>query len=149
MYSYGKTSLDRLKDSSEAVRRVMFRAIHYVDISILCTYRNAFDQHVAVVAGFSKVEFPKSDHNYKPSSAVDAGIYRPDISNVDYADHAAFGFLAGILHVCAIEEGCVVIWGHDWDHDFNFIEHEFKDRPHFLILTKEDYDARKDKVRTS
>lgn len=143
MYSYGSISKNRLKEGTDAVQRVFNKAIKYVDISILCVYRCEEDQTAALIGGFSKVDYPDSDHNIMPSCAVDAGIYRRDIGNVDYSDHAAFGFLAGIIHVCAIEEGCVAIWGHDWDHDFNFIEHDFKDRPHFLVLTKEDYERRK------
>jgi len=143
MYPYGKTSRARLATCSNAVQRVMHRASHYLNISILCGHRDRADQEEAYQMGFSQVRFPNSEHNHTPSDAVDAGIYRPDLKNVDYKDHAAFGLLAGVIHVCAEEEGCVAIWGHDWDHDFNFAEHGFKDRPHWTILTKEEYNRRK------
>lgn len=142
-YRYGKSSERRLSMSTPEVKRVMRRVIHYIDCSILCTFRDADAQARAVAKGFSEVAWPDSDHNYTPCSAIDVGIWCKAIGNVDFADHTSFAFLAGIIHVCAIEEGCVAIWGHDWDHDFNFMEHAFKDRPHFLIITREEYDKRK------
>lgn len=145
MYSYGKTSQERLQTCSDAVQRVMCRAIKYADISILCGRRGEEDQEKAFDGGFSKVHYPDSDHNSEPlSNAVDAGIYRPDLRNVDYVDTAAFGTLNGIIQVCAEEEGCVAIWGHDWDHDNNFTEHKFVDMPHWTILTKLEYMKRND-----
>jgi peptidoglycan L-alanyl-D-glutamate endopeptidase CwlK len=141
-HPYGRTSSRRLEASTPEVRRVMLRASHYADISILCTYRGREQQRKAFLAGFSEVDYPNSDHNMLPSPAVDAGIWRPDLHNVDFEDHAAFGTLNGIIQVCALEEGCVAIWGHDWDHDWNFKEHKFKDRPHWLILSKEEYERR-------
>ena len=140
---YGKTSTDRLLTCSDAVQRVMQRASNHLNISILCGHRNKADQEKAVKGGFSQVTFPLSDHNKLPSDAVDAGIFRQDIKNVDFNDRPAFGFLAGVIHTCAEAEGCVAIWGHDWDNDYNFNEHSFKDLPHFLILTKEEYAKRK------
>jgi peptidoglycan L-alanyl-D-glutamate endopeptidase CwlK len=142
-YSYGKTSEARLSTCSEAVQRVMRRAAKYLNISILCGVRGEQEQEAAFNSGASKVRWPDSDHNTIPSDAVDAGIYRPDIRNVDYDDHAAFGTLNGVVQVCAEEEGCVAIWGHDWDHDNNYKEHDFKDRPHWLILTKEEFARRR------
>jgi len=144
-HTYGSASHNRLITCSPAVQKVMQMAAEYLNISILCGHRDKAEQEEAVKKGFSQVHFPNSDHNRFPSDAVDAGIFRPDIANVDYNDRPAFGFLAGVLHVCAEQQGCVAVWGHDWDHDFNFNEHEFKDLPHFLILTKEDYEKRKKK----
>jgi len=142
-YPYGKTSLKRLSTCSNAVQCVMVRVSDYLNVSILCGHRGEDQQKRAFEKGFSKVNWPDSDHNILPSDAVDAGIFRPDLKNVDYDDPMAFGFLAGVIHVCAELENCVAIWGHDWDHDFNFKEHDFKDKPHWLILTKEEYKKRK------
>lgn len=143
MAGYGDASKRKLLSCSTSVQKVMHRAAEYLNITILCGHRGEKDQEAAFAGGFSQVHFPDSDHNDFPSDAVDAGIFRPDIKNVDWKDPAAFGFLAGVIHVCAEQEGCVAIWGHDWDHDFNFGEHKFKDLPHFLILTKQDYERRK------
>jgi len=148
-HPYGRTSMSRLATCSEAVQLVMNRASDYLNISILCGHRNKADQEDAYDNGFSQVHYPDSEHNHEDkdgnpeSDAVDAGIYRPDLRNVDYGDLPAFAVLYGVLHVCAQQVGCVVIWGHDWDHDFNFMEHDSKDLPHFTILTIEEYNRRK------
>jgi peptidoglycan L-alanyl-D-glutamate endopeptidase CwlK len=143
-YPYGKSSQKRLSTCSDAVQRVMNRVSLFLNVSILCGHRNEPEQEKAFNDGFSKVHWPDGDHNVFPSDAIDAGIYRDDIGNVDYGDTAAFGTLNGVIQVCAEIEGCVAIWGHDWDSDNNYTEHEFIDMPHWTILTKEEYMRRQD-----
>lgn len=78
MYSYGKTSKERLATCHPDLQEIFNEAIKNQDITIMCGHRNEEDQEKAFKEGNSKLHYPNSKHNSHPSVAIDAGFYPID-----------------------------------------------------------------------
>ena len=127
-YYYGETSLARLSTACPELQTLFMKAIEYIDITIVCAHRNAEDQNAAYAAGNSKLQWPDSNHNEFPSNAVDAVPY-PHM----WDDRKRFYYLNGILQTLAAQQGIILIWGGNWDHDDNFDDQTFMDLGHWEI----------------
>jgi peptidoglycan L-alanyl-D-glutamate endopeptidase CwlK len=62
------------------------------DVTVLCGYRGQADQEAAFASGASKVHYPNSRHNVKPSAAVDLAPYP-----IDWKDRERFLVLRGYV----------------------------------------------------
>jgi len=56
--------------------------IMITDFTVLCGFRNEKDQNKAFEDGHSKVKWPNSKHNQRPSKAVDLAPYPIDWNNL-------------------------------------------------------------------
>lgn len=83
----GEASTDKLKDAHPDLQRFIERVAFGVDqgqcpgvrdITVLCTYRGKKEQDEAFKKGWSKLEWPKSKHNKKPTLAVDIAPFPVD-----------------------------------------------------------------------
>jgi peptidoglycan L-alanyl-D-glutamate endopeptidase CwlK len=97
---------------SEAIKRIGF-------VVIRC-YVGYADQEKAFRTKASPFHFPKSEHNKKPSMAID---FIPNPWNGDWNNLAPFADVAHVLIAVAEElyaAGKIkhkFRWGHDWDMD--------------------------------
>ena len=122
MYSFGKRSRERLAECDPKLQEIMNEVIKIMDISILCGYRTKKDQEEAFEKGHSKLQYPESKHNSKPSKAVDIA---PWDNGIDWNNKESFHELAGIIKGIAHMKGIKIKWG----GDFN----SFFDGPHFEL----------------
>ena len=116
MPSFSKASLAQLGTADERLQRVMRRAIQHFDFTVLEGHRGEQAQNEAHAKGLSKLRWPQGAHNKSPSRAVDVAPYPIDWRDTTAA-HERFAYLAGVVKVCAAEEGVKVRWGGDWDRD--------------------------------
>lgn len=128
MYSFGKKSLDKLKELDPRLQEVLNEAIKLMDFTILVGHRNEEDQNKAAAEGKSKLKWPNSAHNSLPSKAVDVAPYP-----IDWNDRERFTYLAGIIVGIAHSKGYELTWGGDWNRDGNLKDNNFDDLPHFQI----------------
>jgi len=137
MYSFGKTSKERLATCHPALQEVFNEVIKHFDCSILCGLRTEEEQNQAVHDGRSKVMFPDSKHNSKYegqlSEAVDAAPYYPDIPHIRWDDKAGFYLFAGFVKGIAVSKGIKLRYGGDWDGDNDTRDQTFMDLPHFEL----------------
>jgi len=124
-----QSSLDKLASCHPDLQRVLCEAIKIVDFTVCDGHRGKDAQNKAVAEGKSKTPWPTSKHNHKPSLAVDVAPYP-----IDWKDRERFIYLAGIFKGIAFKEGVLLRWGGDWDGDSDFLEHEFRDLPHFELI---------------
>lgn len=87
MFSYGKTSIKRLKTCHPLLQLVMNRVIVAYDCTILCGYRGESEQKQAFDAGRSQVNWPDSNHNREPSLAVDVAPWPLDWDDISEFKH--------------------------------------------------------------
>ena len=108
------------------------RMLHDVsDISLLVGYRDREAQNGLFENGFSKLRFPDSRHNRRPSLAVDLQPYpRPLHTSKLWG---ALGYLAGRGHTIAEELGFDLRRGGDWDGDGDLTDQDFDDLFHWEI----------------
>jgi len=150
MPKFGLASRRALETCHFDIQRVFNKVIKTVDCSITEGHRNEETQTEMFVTGRSKVEWPKSKHNTKPSRAVDAipwpvdwafekeliwAATRGDKKAVQKIMHniqrwARFnGFVLGVAEAMGIK----LISGADWDRDFDLTDQRFDDWPHYQL----------------
>lgn len=120
MNKFSSHSKKQLATCDNRLQEIMNRAIVEADFSILCGFRPEADQNYAFDNGFSKLKWPKSDHNFYPSRAVDAAPYP-----INWNDAVRFVQLSHIIKRIAEELFIEIVWGGDWV--------KFIDMPHYQL----------------
>ena len=129
MYKLSKDSLVKLSELDSRLQDILNAAIKVVDFAITTGHRGEKEQNEAFDKGFSKLKYPASKHNKKPSKAVDIAPYP-----IDYKDHSRFYYLAGVIMSIADYKGINIRWGNDWDKDNDFKDNKINDLPHFELV---------------
>lgn len=126
MPNFGNRSKSNLEDVNLRLVEVCNDAIKTFDFSVLCGHRNEEDQNKAFAEHKSTLRYPNSNHNKKPSDAVDLAPYP-----IDWNDKKRFYRLASIMFQSANRVGVILRWGGDWDRDASRRDQSFNDLPHF------------------
>lgn len=133
MPSYSAASKTRLATCDPRLQRV-FNAVLALgfDHSILCGERGQQEQHEAFLRGYSKKDYPASEHNKHPSRAVDAQPYPAHVGDRRWQQDCSF--FAGVVVGVAASMGIRIRWGGDWDQDRTTTdENGLVDMPHFEL----------------
>lgn len=144
MPRFSTTSLERLYTCDHRLQLVFLEVIKYFDCTILEGHRGKERQDLLYYQGKTKVKFPNSKHNLKPSKAVDVIPYpirwpnpKPQTDSdwkkreQDIIRFYAFGgFVLGV----ASQMGIKLRWGGDWDGDWDFKDQNFDDLVHFELV---------------
>jgi peptidoglycan L-alanyl-D-glutamate endopeptidase CwlK len=120
MPTFGKLSLERLATCDPRLQDIAHAAIKRTDFSVACGYRGEQEQNEAFARGFSKLRFPESKHNIKPSKAMDLVPFP-----VNWKDIDGFKWLGKIVKEEAAKLHIKIRWGGD------FVK--WKDYPHFEL----------------
>lgn len=131
MPSFGKRSQKNLSQCHPDLQLLFNTVVRGFDCSVICGHRNEKEQTVAFLSRpqKSKVEWPDSGHNSKPSKAVDVVPYP-----VDWDDLKRFYLFAGYVRAKAEMLGIKIRGGHDWDGDTKLDDQNFDDLPHWEII---------------
>lgn len=129
MPTFSTLSEQRLETCDVRLQAILKEAIRHVDFTVLCGFRGPDEQEDAFRTGRSKVRWPNSKHNRKPSVAVDLAPYP-----VDWTDTARFARLAGYIERIAHEQGVKLRWGGDFDMDGRTAGEKLVDMPHLEII---------------
>ncbi len=106
--------------------------LNVADISLLYGYRDREAQNTMFENGHSKLRFPDSKHNRKPSLAVDLQPYPRPLHATKL--WGALGYLAGRGEILAEELGITLRWGGDWDRDGDLTDQDFDDLFHWELV---------------
>ena len=126
MPKFSNRSMTNLNSCHLVLRRVMSLAIEKADFTVLCGHRGQEEQDAAFEAGNSKLQWPRSKHNYYLSHAVDIAPYP-----IDWHDEARFHSVAAEVKRAwgAMTDGAKMgydlSWGGDWV--------SFRDLPHWEL----------------
>lgn len=113
-YKFGQRSLERLKTCDPRLQEIMHEVIKIIDVTILCGHRTKEDQDEAFEKGNSQLQYPNSNHNKIPSTAIDVAPYP-----INWEDREAFQHMAGIIKGIAHEKGIKIKWGGDFESLFD------------------------------
>ena len=127
MYYFSDKSKERLSTTHQDLQTLFNYVIKGRDCSIICGVRGEAEQNEAYRKGNSKLQYPFSKHNKKPSLAVDVIPY-PFNGWDDHIQFIEFGnYVLGVAEMLkqygAIEHS--IQWGGNWN---------FKDYPHYEII---------------
>lgn len=139
--------MEALSTASESLQRLFEEVVRWYDCSVLEGHREKERQDEKQRTGKSKVKWPNSRHNSKPSEAVDAVRYpvhwpspgidrrvKLDPELKEYVKRIAeFYHFAGYVQGTARQMGIELRWGGDWDSDREFLDNVFDDLPHFEL----------------
>ena len=129
MPKFGAASAARLATCDQRLQDLFNEVIKYFDCTIIEGHRGEAAQHLAFVTGKSKLDWPKGNHNSKPSKAVDVSPFP-----VDWSDSKRFYYFAGFVMGVAAKMGLKIRWGGDWDQDTEVKDNTFNDLVHFEVL---------------
>lgn len=120
MYALNGLSHKRLATCHMDLRSVVELAARDFPIIVLCGFRNQADQNAAFERKASKLKWPDSAHNKRPSRAVDLAP-----APLDWSDLRRFDAMGQAVLAAAEKLGIEIVWGGNWKG--------FPDRPHFEL----------------
>lgn len=137
MYFYSEKSKRNLATADQNLQVLFSEVIKKVDVSILYGHRTKEEQDLMVAQGYSKLPFPKSNHNKLPSMAVDAAPYPIDWKNLERFSQTAkiiFETWAALKKAGKVKG--VLRWGGNWKsfHDESWRSVKWLDMPHWELV---------------
>ena len=133
MFPFSKRSLKNLGECHWILQEVASEATKSFNFIVIKGFRNKKDQNFAYRQGLSKLKFPYSGHNKRPSLAFDS-VPCP----LNWKDTDSFNRMGAIMKKSAETiffkygiKGVVFQWGGDYK--------TWKDRPHFEIKLSDDF----------
>ena len=137
MPKFGTTSRERLSTCHILIQNVMNEVINHWDCSILEGARGKETQNRYFTEGKSKLRWPDSYHNttdYRPKAdAVDVMPYHPKRPHIHWEDKLEAIRFASFVQGVAAGMGVKLVWGGDWDQDWNTEDQRWNDWPHFRL----------------
>ena len=129
MPGFSRLSRERLGTCDPRLQEILREAIRYTDFTVLVGHRGKEDQERAKADGFSKVGWPRSKHNHRPSLAVDVAPYP-----IDWKNRERFYYLGGVLMGIALEKGFACRYGGDWNRNGEIRDESFHDLGHLELV---------------
>ena len=129
MPRYSNRSAIKLAECDERIQRVFNEVIKTVDCALLVGHRNQEDQEEMKDTGRSQLQWPDSSHNKLPSLAIDAIGYP-----IDWNDRERITLFAGFVLGTAKQMGIDLIWGGDWNVNWQPADNSFDDLVHFELV---------------
>lgn len=131
---FSQQSKDVLAQLDDRLQKVLLTAIEIVDFKLYEGFRDKARQNEMYRTGASKLKWPQSKHNRRPSAAVDLAPYPLEsIQNLSDDDRARFYYVAGVIVTIGRACGIQIRWGGDWDGDDIFSDNDFDDLMHFEL----------------
>ncbi|NHZ84991.1 MAG: M15 family peptidase [Planctomycetia bacterium] len=136
MFKFGAKSTKQLLTCHQVWQDILNKAIEIYDFTILEGYRGELRQNHVFKSGVSKLPFPLSSHNKvdKKGNPESLGVDLAPFPLYWDSDREQFLILAGIIIGLAFGMGYKVIWGGDWDSDYDFKDQKFNDLAHFTLI---------------
>ena len=127
------TKSQRVYDTLDPQLQILVTRIRdeVVDVSLTYGHRDREEQNTIYESGFSKLKWPRSKHNHKPSQAVDLQPY--PYPQEEPRLWGALGYIAGRAFEIAQQEGFRIRWGGDWDMDGDLTDQTFDDLFHLEL----------------
>ena len=157
MPKLGKFSLKNLETCDERLQRLVYNVAEIINITVTEGYRGPIEQNLAYERGYSKLKYPESKHNSKPSEAVHLVPYIPGIGALIGSQQQIttlvlqmgrqrniinswireqYTMIAGIVWNEAHHLDLKIRWGGDWDRDLNLLDNRFDDLAHYEIYER-------------
>jgi len=140
MPKFGTTSRKRLSECDVRLQAILNEVIQYYDCTVLTGHRDEATQNEMYnsIPQRSKLKWPNSKHNSKPSMAVDVAPWPiPKDWGKDWKERLKFYELKAIIFYEAAKRGIKIRYGGDWDMDYDYMDNKFDDLVHFEIVEDE------------
>lgn len=109
---------------------VLFReVVKTFDCTVVSGHRTEEEQNALLRRGLSQLSWPHSKHNHEPSLAVDVYPYP-----INWKDRSRCHFFAGFVMGMAESFRYKILWGGDWNRDWQVRDNVFDDLGHFELM---------------
>ncbi len=153
--SYGRRSIKNIETCSKSLQRVAHRAMLLAeslgfDLTVTEGHRGEEEQNEAFKKKLSKLKFPRSRHNRKPSQAIHILPYPilwPTEKQKEKTRAKCLGrfyIVATIVRLAAKYERVKIRWGGDWNGDGKIMDNDFDDLGHFETVSRNESQQDKD-----
>ncbi len=122
-------SIEILQTCDPRLQRIFKQVVLTFDCTVVSGHRTEGEQNALFHRGASKLKWPYSKHNRKPSLAVDVYPYP-----IDWKDRDRFHYFAGFVMGEALARDLNLRWGGDWDKDWQVRDNVFDDLGHFELI---------------
>jgi len=128
MFEFSVKSKEKLISAHPELQHLFNEVIKVIDCTVVFGHRDEEEQEEMVRKGYSKLHYPSSKHNKKPSLAVDVVPYP-----IDWEDRERFVYLAGIVKGIASQLQIKIRWGGDWNNNNDLKDQTWMDLPHYEL----------------
>jgi len=128
-YTLSESSLTELETCDPSLVRVVMEVAPIFNIRVIQGHRGRDLQNQLFEKGLSKVRWPNSKHNVKPSLAADIVPYP-----IDWNDLKRFYYLGGLMAAVGVRKRTPIRWGGDWNQNGIFTDQTFHDLCHFELF---------------
>lgn len=128
MPAFSDKSESLLKQCHPDLQKVFNEVIKHFDCSVITGHRGKEEQNRMFEKERSKVQWPDSKHNQRPSLAVDVAPYP-----ISWKDRERFYYFSGFVQGIATSMEITIRWGGDWDQDTQVQDQSFDDLVHFEL----------------
>lgn len=139
-HKWGKASLEKLATCDPRLVAIIDDVLlHFPhDVTVIEGARTNERQEELFAEGKSKLRAGQSAHNVTAEKPLSRAIDVAPLVNgkIDWKDRELWIGFAGFVRGIAAMHGVDLIWGGDWDGDFDSAEHGFWDGPHFELKGK-------------
>lgn len=129
MFKFSTKSKKQLMTADVRLQELFNTIIKHYDCTVIEGHRDKATQDEYYRTDKSKVKWPNSRHNSKPSMALDVAPYP-----INWNDTEAFYHFGGYVKGVADGMGLMIRWGGDWDSDTDFHDQTFMDLVHFELI---------------
>ena len=129
MNRFSKKSERNLSSCHPDLQRLFRVVLEIRDCKIVEGHRIKEIQDQYFNADLSRVMWPNSKHNHRPSLGVDVAPYP-----IDWDDELSFYHFAGIVRGVSEIMEIPIRWGGDWDGDGDLHDQTFMDLVHFELI---------------
>jgi len=137
MYKFSERSKSRLLTCHVDLQIVANTVILYQDCTVVCGHRGEEEQEKAFREHKSKVHYPNSYHNKKPSLAIDLAPYDHTIRSIPWNDINRFRDFGFFVMGIAAAKDIPITWGADWNKNYDVEDERWCDWPHFQLEVRE------------
>lgn len=130
-----KRSLEILASCHQDIQTVVREVIELMDVSVVEGYRDQAAQDAHFAAGRSRVRYPLSKHNCKPSLAVHLLPYPEGWKASKERWYYMGGLVMGVADILYKNDRISrrLVWGGDWNSNDLFTDQTFHDLAHFEL----------------
>jgi peptidoglycan L-alanyl-D-glutamate endopeptidase CwlK len=128
-YEFSYRSKKSLASAHEDLQKLFNEVIKIIDCTVIFGHRTEIEQEEQYRQGHTKLHYPRSKHNNKPSLAVDVVPYP-----INWDNRERFVYFAGIVKGIASQLDIEIRWGGDWDNDNQLRDQTWMDLPHYELL---------------
>ncbi len=131
MPHFSDRSVERLSSCHRDIQKLFNVVIVHFDCAVIQGFRGRDEQDRYFSEGRSKLEWPKSTHNKRPSMGVDVIPYP-----IDWNETRRHYYFGGFVLGIAAQLGIPLRWGGDWNSNGIVKDQKFNDLGHFELIER-------------